>query len=69
MLKQNVGSLDRIARIVIGVAALAYVAMGTGSTRWFGLIGLVPLLTAAMGSCPLYTIFGFSTCPVKRQPS
>ena len=66
MLKQNVGSADKMVRIVVGVAALGFAAFGSGPARWFGLIGIVPLLTAAMGSCPLYTVLGFSSCPVKR---
>lgn len=67
MLKTNVGSLDRIVRIVIGVALLAwfFVDNGTGFWHYAKLIGIVPLLTAAMGTCPLYSIFGMSTCPMK----
>ncbi len=60
----NVGTLDRIARIVLGVAliafALGYIAPGT-SWSWVGWIGLVPILTAAFSTCPLYTPFGIST--------
>ena len=60
----NVGTLDRAVRIVLGVVliafALGFVAPGTGF-NWIGWIGVIPLLTAAIGSCPLYSIIGLST--------
>ena len=60
----NVGTFDRIARIIIGIAliafALGYIAPGT-SWAWVGWIGVVPLLTAIFGTCPLYSIVGMST--------
>jgi hypothetical protein len=63
-MKANVGNLDRVVRIVVGLALLSLTVMGPQT--WFGLIGLIPLATATMGFCPLYTLFGFSTCPVKQ---
>jgi hypothetical protein len=62
-MKRNVGSLDRTVRVVVGIALLGMLALDS-SFRWLGLIGLVPLLTAALGSCPLYSLMGLSTCPV-----
>ena len=60
----NVGALDRVARIVVGIAliafALGYIAPGT-SWAWVGWIGVVPLLTAVFGTCPLYSMVGCST--------
>lgn len=67
MFKQNVGPMDRGLRVVLGLGLLGYAVLGTGDYRWFGLIGLVPLLTASLGSCPLYTVLGINTCP--RKPS
>ena len=68
MLKTNVGSIDRILRIVIGAALLLwfFVDQGTGFAHYIKLIGIVPLLTGLMSTCPLYSIFGISTCPMKR---
>ena len=67
MLKKNVGGLDRIARIVIGLALLAgFFLNADASMRWLYLIGIVPLATGMMSSCPLYSVIGLSTCPVKR---
>ena len=62
----NVGGLDRILRIVLGLVLIAYaIPLGFPHTGWnfVGWIGVVPLLTALMSSCPLYTIVGISTCP------
>jgi sulfite exporter TauE/SafE len=60
----NVGTFDRIARIVVGIAliafALGYIAPGT-SWSWVGWIGVVPILTALFGTCPAYSLFGMST--------
>ena len=64
MLKNNVGSLDRIGRLVIGLVVISLVFEGP-KTAW-GWIGLVPLGTALLKTCPLYTLFGFSSCPLKK---
>jgi len=68
-MKNNVGNIDRIVRIVLGAALIAFalglVAPGTGY-NWLGWIGVIPLLTAAVGSCPLYSVLGLSTCPMKK---
>ena len=65
-MSKNVGSIDRVLRIVIGVALLAFAFMSAGPYAWIGYIGVVPLLTAALGTCPLYSIVGLSTCAVKQ---
>lgn len=65
-MKRNVGTADRAIRFLLGLGLLSAVFLVDGSTRWFGLIGLVPLLTAIGGSCPLYSLFGLSTCPRVR---
>jgi hypothetical protein len=62
---QNVGGIDKGIRIVAGLALLAFAAFGEGSARWVGLIGVVPLLTAAFGVCPAYSLLGINTCPMK----
>jgi hypothetical protein len=62
-MKTNVGGIDRVLRIVIGLALITLTL--TGTIGVWGWIGLVPLATAAMGFCPLYTVLGFSSCPVK----
>lgn len=60
-MKQNVGDLDRFIRVIIGVLLLSLLIFLDGGTRWIGLIGLIPLATALMNYCPLYTLFGINT--------
>lgn len=65
ILPSNEHSIDRGVRVVLGLALLSLTVVGP-HTLW-GLIGAVPLLTGLLGSCPLYTIFGLSTCSVKAR--
>ena len=60
----NVGTVDRILRIVVGLILIAMVFVGP-QTSW-GWIGVVPLLTALIGFCPAYNLIGLSTCPMKK---
>ncbi len=64
----NVGGFDKIARIVVGLALIAFAlfAPATISWKWIGWIGFVPLLTALLGFCPAYTLLGINTCPMKK---
>jgi hypothetical protein len=57
-LNTNVGTADRVIRIVLGLALLSAVFVLDGQERWF-----VPLLTAALRICPLYAVLGIRTCP------
>lgn len=60
----NEGKLDRVLRVVVGLALLSLVFVGP-QTLW-GLIGLIPLTTGAFGFCPAYRILGLNTCPNKQ---
>lgn len=65
----NVGIVDRVARFIIGLVMIAYaipIGFAPGNWNWLGWIGIVPLATAIFGICPLYTLIGVSTCPMKR---
>jgi hypothetical protein len=62
MLNKNVGPLDRILRIVVGLAVLSLYFVLEGDQRWFALIGLVPLGTAFISFCPAYVLVGVNTC-------
>lgn len=63
-MKKNVGSTDRIIRVILG---LVIIAVGIINQSWWGAIGLVPLFTASVSSCPAYLPFGISTCKVKAE--
>lgn len=66
----NMGVVDRVIRLVVGAVLVAYaIPIGFTSTgwNWVGWIGVVPILTALLGNCPLYTMLGISTCPVKSR--
>jgi hypothetical protein len=64
-MKSNVGGIDRILRVVLGLVLIGMAAFGVvGPWGW---IGVVPLFTAALGFCPLYTVLGFSTCPMQAK--
>jgi hypothetical protein len=66
---RNVGTIDRALRIIAGLALLGWALTGwpTAAYSWLGFIGVMPLLTAALGNCPAYSIFGLSTCPVSAK--
>lgn len=59
----NVGGIDRVLRILVGLAVISLVFVGP-QTPWAWL-GLIPLLTGAFSFCPLYTLLGVKTCKVK----
>ncbi len=67
LLPANESGLDRAVRVVLGIVLLALVFVGP-RTPW-GWVGLVPLLTGLVGSCPLYTVFGFRTRSVETESS
>jgi hypothetical protein len=60
-MKSNIGSVDRVLRIVLGVILLALIFVLEGGTRWIGLLGLVLIGTAFMGFCPAYGLLGVRT--------
>jgi len=62
---KNQHSVERVIRILLGVGLLAAVFVGP-QTAW-GWLGVIPLVTGLAGSCPLYTLLGFSTCPLKKS--
>jgi len=60
----NVGGIDRALRIIVGVALIVATLMGAIGV--WGWVGVLPLVTGLLGSCPAYKIFGFSSCPIKK---
>ncbi len=63
-MKTNEGNLDRVLRVVAGLALIGMAA--TGAVGPWGYIGVVLVLTGAVGFCPLYTLLGINTCPARR---
>jgi hypothetical protein len=65
----NVGTIDQYVRIVLGLALFAFAfqdGLSIQGWHWFGLIGVVLLVTALFRSCPLYSLLGYSTCQVRQ---
>jgi len=64
-MKVNVGGIDRVLRIIVGIVLIALAA--TGTVGWWGWLGIVPLATGLFRFCPLYTMLGFNSCPLKQS--
>lgn len=62
LIVKNEHTIDRALRVVVGLFLLSLTVVGP-QTPW-GLVGLVPLLTGILGTCPLYRVLGISTCAV-----
>lgn len=60
-MKANIGGIDRILRIAVGVALIAWALLGGPVWAW---AGVVPLATGLMKICPVYPLLGLNTCPV-----
>jgi hypothetical protein len=67
MFKTNVGGIDRVLRIAAGIVLIGmFFLYPDAPWRYFTLIGIIPLATGLFRTCPLYSIVGLSTCPVKK---
>lgn len=66
-MKTNVGGIDRILRIVLGVVLIALAV--TNVIGVWGWIGIVPLLTGVFRTCPAYSLLGMNTCPLEQRKS
>ena len=67
LFRKNQHAVERLVRVLLGVGLLSVVFVGP-QTAW-GWLGVVPLVTGLAGSCPLYTLFGFSTCRLQKNAS
>lgn len=66
-MKPNVGTADRIMRVIIGLGLLSLLFLLDGNVRWWGLVGLAPLATAIFRWCPAYVPFGINSCEADRK--
>ena len=64
-MKSNVGTIDRVIRIILGLGLISLVFIGP-QTPW-GYIGIVPIITALVGFCPAYTLLGLRTCGSRQK--
>lgn len=64
-MKKNAGTTDRFIRVFLGLLLLSLTVIGPQT--WFGLIGLIPLITGLIGFCPLYKLIGLNSCPVAKK--
>jgi hypothetical protein len=62
-MKNNMGSIDRALRIIVGLILVGLAL--TGVVGWWGWLGIVPIVTGALGSCPAYSILGVNSCGTK----
>jgi hypothetical protein len=65
MFKKNEATWDRVTRVAVGVGLLTLTFWGP-QTAW-GYVGIIPLITGLIGSCPAYQLFGISTCPLQKS--
>lgn len=63
-MKSNMGTIDRALRVIVGLILVGLAL--TGTVGWWGWLGVVPIVTGALGSCPLYSIIGVNTCGTKK---
>ena len=66
-MKHNIGSADKVLRIIIGLVLLSLIFILDGTIRWIGLIGIMPIITAFAGNCPLYSVLGVNTCATPKK--
>ncbi|QKV17103.1 YgaP family membrane protein [Oricola thermophila] len=67
MFKTNEGMIDRAIRVIVGLVLLAAFFMyPDASWRYWTLVGIIPLVTGLVGTCPVYSVFGISTCPTRK---
>ncbi|MEC1769636.1 YgaP family membrane protein [Schinkia azotoformans] len=64
-MKINIGKSDRIIRIIFALVLFSLFFFLEGNLKYLALIGIIPLVTAFIKFCPLYTLFGISTCKIK----
>jgi len=65
-MKENVGTVDMIIRIVVGVVLLGFAVVDPAG-NWWGWIGLIPLITGVFRRCPGYALLGTSTCGSRKE--
>ncbi|RMF64246.1 MAG: DUF2892 domain-containing protein [Calditrichaeota bacterium] len=65
-MQANVGSADRVIRIIIALVLFSLYFLLDGGLRYLSVIGFIPLITSLVSWCPLYSLLGISTCPINK---
>ena len=63
----NVGTSDRIIRVILGIGIIILAVVSHGLLRWTGIVGIVQLLTGMVSFCPAYSLIGIKTCPSRSN--
>lgn len=63
-MKVNVGTADRVLRVIVGLVLIGLAA--TGTVGWWGWLGVIAVVTGIFRFCPAYTLIGANTCPMKK---
>jgi predicted RND superfamily exporter protein len=63
-MKKNIGTTDKVIRIIVGIIIII---LGLVFKSWWGIIGVLPIITAAIGWCPLYVPLGITTCKADKK--
>ncbi|MBY6006307.1 DUF2892 domain-containing protein [Salipiger bermudensis] len=66
MFAKNVGGIDKILRIVVGALLVLAYFLTDGPYSWLYLLGIIPLVTGLLGTCPIYSLIGVNTCALKK---
>jgi hypothetical protein len=66
-MERNVGMIDKVVRVLVAIALFSMYFILEGNLRFIAVAGIVPLLTAMISRCPLYSVFGIRTCPVSKR--
>lgn len=63
-MQKNVGGIDKIARILLGIGLITWAALGGPIWAW---VGIIPLVTGLLNWCPIYPLLKINTCPLKKR--
>ena len=66
-MNKNVGSIDKIVRLILALGLFSLFFILEGNARYWALMGLIPLVTGLINFCPIWAIFGVNTCPLKTE--
>ncbi|MBT3254551.1 MAG: DUF2892 domain-containing protein [Candidatus Marinimicrobia bacterium] len=66
-MQKNVGSIDKILRLILAVGLFSLFFILEGNARYWALVGIIPLITGLMNSCPVWSVFGINTARVKVE--